>query len=273
MDKNHIKPISTLKKIWQRVTGREVHRLYRELQATQQELQATQQELQATRYDVTRVIADAEINKNSRENRFHPYVAEALMIAAKSSTIPLTFFSPTNIGPLKGKFTYYGSDKETRHSYAATFSDILTAIDKPRILEIGLGSLNGYPYAGLPPGGSIKAWRSAYPSALIVGADIDKAAVDSIFVRQASQYAPFDLIVDDGFHDPHANLRTLIHVFPLTSDGGAYVIEDVHVSMVNLWRLLSQSVDGDLEIRDLSAERPNTNDNILLIFRKKRVGN
>ena len=100
---------------------------------------------------------------------------------------------------------------------------------------------------------------------------VDQTSDDSLdaFVQEVGEYAPFDLIVDDGFHDPHANFRTLIKVFPLISESGAYVIEDVHQSMVDLWRLLSRSIDAEMEIRDLSAERPEADDNILLIFSKR----
>lgn len=272
MNKNYMNPKWVLKRVWLRISGKEVRLLYRELQASHETLE--------------RVKAEVEHAKNSRETRIHPYVAEALMIASKSAATYMTLSRPTNNFSLEGKFTKYGSDKETRHSYAATYSEILKNLDTPHILEIGLGSLNGFPYGGLPPGGSIKAWRDAYPSAVIVGADIDKEAVGSIseigmvvdqtsddsldaFVQEVGEYAPFDLIVDDGFHDPHANFRTLIKVFPLISESGAYVIEDVHQSMVDLWRLLSRSIDAEMEIRDLSAERPEADDNILLIFSKR----
>ena len=163
---------------------------------------------------------------------------------------------------------------------------MLAEIETPNILEIGLGSINDYPYAGLPPGGSIQAWRAGAPNAVIVGADIDPAAVAAVsetgfvidqtsdeslnqFVQNVAEYVPFDLIVDDGFHDPHANMRTLLRLLPLLSVRGAYVIEDVHESLLDLWVVMSRSIDAQFEVVDLRADRPGVDDNILLIFRKK----
>ena len=322
MNKKFLNLAWVLKRVWLRITGIEARRLYQDLLKTQSSLTATRQELTtregelaatrqelttrdgelaATRQELTTregeltatrnsvEILTAELNhsRHARETRVHPYVSEALAIASKNNRTTSTFKSEATVNDLEGMFTKYGSDKESRHSYALTYSEILQGRQDPHILEVGLGSLNGFPYGGLPPGGSIKAWREAYPTSLIVGADIDEEAVASIseigivvdqtsdeslnnFVARIKEYAPFDLVVDDGFHDPHANLRTLLKVFPLIADTGAYVIEDIHNSMVDLWRVLSSTIDAELEIRDLSAERPETDDNILLIFRKKR---
>ena len=294
MKRQVVNPFWVMKKIWNRVTGIEARSLYRQLLdlkenypqnkslqiETQIALEEAREELQITKHQLT-------FAREARETRIHPYVAEALSLGARNTKVRLSYAASGDFKILDGKFSKYGSDKESRHSYAATYAEILDGIESPHILEVGLGSLNGYPYGGLPPGGSIKAWREAYPTSVIVGADLDEEAVASIsevgfvvdqtsnqsleaFVGKIQEYAPFDLIVDDGFHDPHANLRTLLKVFPLIADTGAYVIEDVHNSMVDLWLVLSSTIDADLEIRDLSAERPETDDNILLIFRKKR---
>ena len=290
-----------LKRIWERLNGDEARGLHRtllvtksalvsredELAVTQDQLSQRSNELALTQSLITQMEVDLSISKHSRDTRLHPYVSEALEIASKNINVAFSEKSSYADNVLKGLFTKHGSDKESRHSYSLTYSELLKGQQNPHILEIGLGSLNGFPYGGLPPGGSIKAWREAYPTSLIVGADIDEEAVASIseigfvvdqtsdqsldkFVANINEYAPFDLVVDDGFHDPHANLRTLLKVFPLISDSGAYVIEDIHNSMVDLWQLLSLTIEAELEIRDLSSEREETDDNILLIFRKIR---
>jgi len=227
-------------------------------------------------------------DSNARESRLHPYVAEALGLAAVAIGTKITYQSYIKSGPLIGLFTKHRSDKETRHNYAETYMEILDEKDKPHILEIGLGSSNGFPYGGgSPAGASIKAWREGYPDSIIVGADIDPVSVASIseigfvldqtsdesldeFTKKVSQYAPFDLIVDDGFHDPHANLRTFLKIFPLISEHGSYVIEDIHKSLLNFWSVVGATLGADLEIRDLSNDRPETDDNILLIFTKRK---
>jgi len=294
MNRNLLNPFWLVRKISLRVSGIEARNLYKELVELKSKkvdhdkqsiefreaLEKAHQDLQVIQHQFT-------FAREARETRIHSYVAEALSLASAKVQVKQSRAASSKHSDLDGKFSKYGSDKETRHSYAATYAEILAGIENPHILEIGLGSLNGFPYGGLAPGGSIKAWRDAYPTAVIVGADIDEEAVNSIseigvvvdqtsdeslniFVSKIGAYSPFDLIVDDGFHDPHANLRTLMKVFPLLSDTGSYVIEDVHNSMIDLWRLLSLTVDGTLEIRDLSADRPETDDNFLLIFTKKR---
>jgi hypothetical protein len=85
----------------------------------------------------------------------------------------------------------------------------------------------------------------------MIDADIDHEAVSSIQelgiqVDQTSEAslpkmkkeirehcATADPIIDDGFHDPHANFRSLLIVFEILSDDGAYIVEDVHASLIN----------------------------------------
>jgi len=275
------------KRIHYRITGREARQLFQDLNNAKMDNNEIATILESTRAELTRVNELLQYWQNSRNTRIHPYVSEALSLGASLVKAKNSYRSDFTLGPLTGKFSLYGSDKESRHSYTETYSEILDQIEQPRILEIGLGSLNGYPYGGLPPGGSIKAWRDAYPNALIVGADIDVDAVNAIseigfvvdqtsdnsldnFVLNISQYAPFDLIVDDGFHDPHANLRTFMKIFHLLSPNGAYVVEDIHNSLVDFWKVMSSTLEASLEIRDLSADRLETDDNILLIFRKEK---
>jgi len=222
--------------------------------------------------------------KESRVHRLHPYIEEAIQISTQYLHVKTIFKSPTGPNIKSDIFSKFGSDKDSRHSYSATYQDLLMDLQKPVILEIGLGTTNDYPYGGLPPGGSTRAWRSSYPNAVIVGADIDPESVKAIeeigfildqtsdvslkeFSQNIKEFAPFDLIVDDGFHDPHANLRTLNALSQFLSRNGSYVIEDVHESLIDFWKLISLTISADVEIRDLREERPETDDNILIIFR------
>jgi SAM-dependent methyltransferase len=234
----------------------------------------------------------------SRTNELHPYFLEALALASKSiSNVKVT----TNIplpGRLEGLFRKYGSDKETVHNYEPIYSEILGNRHTPHILEIGLGSKNSskspllpnrYRYAGRE-GGSIKAWRSAFPNAVIVGADVDASTLKTIhgigyaylcdqnsdeslrnFGFEIEKFSPFDLIVDDGLHQPNANLRTLKSMFRFLSPDGVYVIEDVHRTLIDFWKLVSSVIDLELEIRNLSDFRKKSEDNILLLFRHKKL--
>ena len=268
-----------------RINGREARTLSSELNSLTAELETKTAELETKTAELETKTAEAHL----RENRLHPFVKEALSLLAKGWTSEDGKYASGEKNIFLGLFEKFGSDKETRHNYSQVYSKLLKNKTDPHILEIGLGSLNDYAYAGLPPGGSIKAWREGLPKALIIGADIDPESIlaiaepgfivdqtssDSLagFVTNIGQFAPFDLIVDDGFHDPHANLRTLLSVFPLLSQDGSYVIEDVHESLIDLWVVMARSIDADFAIVDLRKDRPEVNDNILLIFTKRDSG-
>ena len=312
MNQNYLNPIWVLKRTFLRISGREARRLFSEvnelkedlatshtqLQSAQHELAATldqvnslhseletnQAQLQSAQHELAATSHELSMSRESRDTRIHRFVAEALSLAAPLTPSRVTKENLKITGSLLGKFTEFGSDKEVRHNYAEAYIEILTGVESPHILEIGLGSLNGFPYGGLPPGGSIKAWRDAYPTSVIVGADIDPESVSAIsevgfivdqtsddsldaFTESIRQYSPFDIVVDDGFHDPHANFRTLLKVFPLVAKSGAYVIEDVHETLIDFWRVIAATLNADLELRDLRNDRPTVEDNILLIFR------
>ncbi len=227
---------------------------------------------------------------NNREKRLHPFVNEAFELVFHNDASltgicnsKMTLMSDEKLGSL---FDIFGSDKNSRHSYSSVYASILNRYENPRILEIGLGSINGYPYGGLNPGGSIKAWREFNSKATIIGVDIDQDAVASIdeigFVMDQTSNSSIkstkiqilkhveklDLIVDDGFHDPHANVRTYLEFYDLLDDKGYYVIEDVHGSLIPMYAILSKCMPGKMQILDLRAERESVEDNVLVLFRK-----
>lgn len=110
-----------------------------------------------------------------------------------------------------------------------------------RLLEIGIQN-----------GGSLELWRKYFPDAtVLLGCDIDPAcgnlvyndphiqvvvgdATDSDLQLHIRRYAEsFDIIVDDGSHRSGDIVRAFCHYFPLLSDGGLYVMEDLHCSYWN----------------------------------------
>lgn len=129
----------------------------------------------------------------------------------------------------------------------------------------------------------MRAWRDAFPEAVIVGADLDPDSVSASseiafevdqtkqsslveFVNKVESYAPFDLIVDDGFHEIHANVKTLMNLFPLLDSNGVYVVEDVHETHLGLWNLMKPHLPGKMSIIDMRNLRPGRRDNILILF-------
>ena len=115
------------------------------------------------------------------------------------------------------------------------YARLLVGLKAQRILEIGVKG-----------GGSTAFWKQLFPSATVVGLDIDlrtRLGGDGVTYVQgdqsdparltalAAQYGPFDLVIDDGSHESAhqtVSLRTLLgHV----RSGGLYVIEDTHEAL------------------------------------------
>lgn len=105
----------------------------------------------------------------------------------------------------------------------------------PRVLEIGV-------YRG----GGLALWRSYFgPGAVVVGIDVDPAAVDHghgspvVIGDQASpsflegvdrDHGPFDIVIDDGGHTMNQQITAVETLFPKLATGGTYIVEDTHTS-------------------------------------------
>ena len=223
---------------------------------------------------------------NLRENRLHEFVKSALALAADNLDKARLVNSEQSNCELGIAFDSFGSDKNSRHSYAEIYEELLSRNESPKILEIGIGSLNAFPYAGgQKPGSSLNAWRRRYPTSFLVGADIDPESVHAVseiaFVvdqtaptsldelsNKLVRYGDFDLIIDDGFHDPHANIQTLMKILPHLAQDGTYIIEDVHSSLIDFWRLVIAAIGLNGEVLDMSPLRPDTDDNVLIVIKR-----
>jgi hypothetical protein len=125
--------------------------------------------------------------------------------------------------------------------YLPIYERILAAYrNRPiRMLEVGVYK-----------GGSLKLWREYLPEAEIVGIDINPECKQyddpgrRVHVRVGSQADPeflsqvvrefghFDVILDDGSHQTAHMIKTFQHLFSSVSDGGIYIVEDIHA---NYW--------------------------------------
>lgn len=146
--------------------------------------------------------------------------------------------------PLCKKAAAYGTDKLGIYTpfYNALFESIRGSVQK--VLEIGIGTTEAMKHVtGYKPGASLRMWRDYFPGAEIVGIDIDLGvqfqdwrirtyACDQSdpvqLLTVAQQERAFDLIVDDGSHEPKDQVRTAITLFPFLRVGGFYIIEDVN---------------------------------------------
>ncbi|MDP8904242.1 MAG: glycosyltransferase [Chloroflexota bacterium] len=110
-----------------------------------------------------------------------------------------------------------------------------------RLLEIGVQN-----------GGSLEIWSRYFPRAsVIVGCDIDMDCgrltfddprvrvvigdvnADATLAAIRRHARKYDVIIDDGSHRSADVVRTFGRLFPSLSDGGIYVVEDMHCSY---WR-------------------------------------
>lgn len=148
---------------------------------------------------------------------------------------PLSETLLANILLLEGAWKLYGAVGKSESGYGAHYAHIyarLQTIPVLNILEIGVFG-----------GGSHRAWREIFPEAKVYGFDIDPATVvreprletfvgDQLSASDMSSLQSdlprkFELIVDDGWHQPEAGINSLRFFLPSLADGGYYVVEDI----------------------------------------------
>jgi hypothetical protein len=159
----------------------------------------------------------------TRLRRF-AYEGERPAVSRTGAVIEDLFW--TNDGPVVDKW----------HHYLPLYEKYLTPWrGRPvRMLEIGVHR-----------GGSLKLWRDFFgPEAVIFGIDINPACAafdgQSGQVRIGSQANPaflrkvvaemggIDIVLDDGSHVSAHMRASLDALYPQLSEGGLYIVEDVH---------------------------------------------
>jgi hypothetical protein len=146
----------------------------------------------------------------------------------------------------------YGTDK-TLSGYTSTYDQLFEPIKNniTSVLEIGLGTLNpSIPssfvgntqhFSHYKPGGSLRVWKDFFPNAQVYGVDIAKDCMfeedriktflfdssDNEYTEYYLNNLEFDIIIDDGNHDPQYQIKTLKNLFPKLKEKGYYIIEDI----------------------------------------------
>lgn len=162
-----------------------------------------------------------------------------------------------NCEKLKNLFNQYGSDK-TRTSLVYVYFEIFNNFKINSIFEIGLGTnnINFRSNMGLngKPGASLRAFRD-YLDTKIYGADVDKSIlfeeeqIQTFFIDQLnidtiqnikSKIPKVDLIIDDGLHQPDANLNVIINLLEHLNSNGFLVIEDIEDSFVDIFQIIEK---------------------------------
>ena len=179
---------------------------------------------------------------------------------------------------LKNLFNKYGSDKSNGHDYQYIYSHILKDKENIKnIVEIGMGTNNIDVVSNMgrsgKPGASLRAFRDYLPNANIFGGDVDKGIlfeeerIKSFFVDQldfASVYNFFlnipndvDLIIDDGLHNPEANLNIISHSIAKIKIGGWILIEDIDDEAINVWKVISLLIPNNYNKYLLKSQKDN----------------
>ena len=126
----------------------------------------------------------------------------------------------------------YKTDKAREHSYGPFYDVLFSKFDRNapiRILELGVQG-----------GGSLLAWKEAFPNATVIGVDISDSRHDEYkrpdlvtFIKSDLREMPidveaeFDVIIDDSDHFLGTQLFILKNYYPFLAPGGYLVIEDV----------------------------------------------
>lgn len=154
-------------------------------------------------------------------------------------------------GTDKGELT---SDSNPYPWKSHNYTDFYSTIFKQRrdsvesLLECGIGTTNtdvpGHMGPQGVPGASLRVWRDYFPNAEVTGIDIDDNVlfsenrietycVDQTSADDISQFMSksktdeFDIIIDDGLHEYHANITLFENIIDHLSKNGVYIIEDV----------------------------------------------
>jgi Methyltransferase domain len=177
-------------------------------------------------------------------------------------------------------FTPYDTDKVTHHSYGEIYDFTFNTDD----YSLSRASVSKVLEIGIYRGGSLYGWRDYFPNADIHGIDINPdylitdTRIQSHLVdcrdalnlsRFARTYGPFDFIVDDGPHDPSAQIITLLYLWEHLTPGGVYAIEDIlgdkYFNIANYYSYFPGQVHDRRHISDIRND-------IILIMRKVKNG-
>jgi predicted O-methyltransferase YrrM len=150
------------------------------------------------------------------------------------------------------------------------YKRLLFAMDEePRsILEIGVKG-----------GGSTALWKALFPSATVVGMDIEirrwlsAPSEDGVIYVEGDQsdstklaeiardYGPFSVVIDDGSHRIDHQFTTMRCLLPHVRPGGFYVVEDIHTSAKQLAVDETDESGGD-----------SWGDFVMMLFQQRRKG-
>lgn len=137
---------------------------------------------------------------------------------------------------------YNGSPNDGTHGYTQVYWKLLhdRKLQVRSVLEVGINS-----------GASLRMWRDFFPYSRVIGLDIASEylfsedgiecyladAANSQSLHDALVRAgrlSYDLIIDDGSHDPEHQKAAIRALCPKLATGGIMVVEDIHVPVADV---------------------------------------
>lgn len=217
----------------------------------------------------------------------------------KSDVKNINYTSKSNI--LSELCEKYGSDKGFinidnkpdrwhPHTYTTYYHSIfnLSRENIKHVFECGLGTNNPDVKSNMTengiPGASLRVWRDYFFNAKIYGGDIDKEIlfeeekIKTFYLDQLNsnsiksmwesiEVEEFDIIIDDGLHEPEANYNFFINSFHKLKKNGVFVIEDVSNKWLVYLRNKLKDYDIDIVVGFTKTKKV-YGDNNLIIIRK-----
>jgi hypothetical protein len=191
----------------------------------------------------------------------------------------------------------HGSDKGVGwHNYTPLYRQFLEPLrgaSDAAIFELGIGTIKpdipcSMAMYGGKPGASLHGWAEWLPNVEIFSADIDRdilfqeERIHTFYVDQCSIDAindmwtaagldiMFDIIIDDGLHEPHANDTFLCASHQKVKAGGIYIIEDILAGAVGLFLERMEKYRQWFRVVEMVdiPNAQNTFDNRLLVLQK-----
>lgn len=145
----------------------------------------------------------------------------------------------------------YGADKWGKHHYTPVYYNLFASKRNMvrKVVEIGIGEGVSKMKVNPPQkGASLKMWRDFFPNAQIYGVDNDPKCLftenriktflfdqnkeDDLISLLNITDSDIDLFIDDGSHEPSAQVFTAKDIIPSLDKGTVYIIEDVANSQV-----------------------------------------
>ena len=191
-----------------------------------------------------------ELFKNNSENSTRQKLSDKISITSALKNDTTVKDEATVLGRV---FKYFDSDKSIVHNYHYLYG--LLFRDKKAlyksILEIGIYK-----------GASLKSWKEYFKDAYIYGIDIDpntlftEDKIDTMVGDQNNTQSlidvgkcingGFDVVIDDGWHQPEASVNTMMAFIPLLKDGGVYILEDInHKLYASFYTKLAEIINAN----------------------------